>query len=110
MVGKELWAHLLAYNLIRQVMAQAAQEWQVEPGKISFKATLQILKAFALPLLTCIKNEVPEVIDALLLAIARHRIGNRPTRLEPRCLKRRPKPYDLLKKPRAEARRIELTK
>ncbi len=94
MVRKELWAHLLAYNLIRKVMAQAAQEFDVEPCTISFKATLQTLHAFALPLLTCAKKDLPEIIAAMLLASARHSVGNRPGRLEPRCLKRRPKPYD----------------
>jgi len=110
MVRKELWVHLLAYNLIRKVMAQAAQEFEVEPWTISFKGTLQTLNAFALPLLTCPKHALPEVIEAMLLAIAHHSVGNRPGRLEPRCLKRRPKPYDLLIKPRAVARKLELTK
>jgi hypothetical protein len=110
MVRKEIWVHLLAYNLIRKVMAQAAHEFAVEPWTISFKATLQTLNAFALPLLTCTKKALPDVIQAMLLAIARHSVGNRPDRLEPRCLKRRPKPYDLLIKPRAEARKLELTK
>lgn len=110
MVRKELRVHLLAYNLIRKVMAQAAQEFDVEPWTISFKGTLQTLNAFTLPLLTCSKQDLPEVIEAMLLAIAHHSVGNRPDRLEPRCLKRRPKPYDLLIKPRAEARRLELAK
>ena len=100
MVRKEIWAHLLAYNLIRKVTAQAAEEFTVEPWTISFKATLQTLKAFALPLLTCAKNQLPQVIDEMLRAIARHSVGNRPDRVEPRALKRRPKPYDLLNKPR----------
>jgi Transposase DDE domain len=110
MVRKELWVHLLAYNLIRKVMAQAAHEFRVEPWTISFKGTLQTLNAFALPLLTCAKKDLPDVIDALLLAIAHHSVGNRPDRLEPRCVKRRPKPYDLLTKPRAQARKLELSK
>jgi hypothetical protein len=108
MVRKEIWAHLLAYNLIRKVMAQAAQKHQVEPWTISFKATLQTLKAFALPLLTCAKSKLPEVIEEMLRAIARHSVGNRPDRVEPRALKRRPKPYDLLTKPREKARKLEI--
>jgi hypothetical protein len=108
MIRKELWAHFLAYNLIRQVMAQAADEFGVEPWTISFKATLQTLNAFALPLLTCAKTKLPEVIEELLLAIARHSVGKRPGRVEPRALKRRQKPYDLLTKPREEARKLEI--
>jgi hypothetical protein len=107
MVRKELWAHFLAYNLIRKVMAQAAEEFTVEPWTISFKATLRTLHAFALPLLTCAKHQLPEVIGELLLAIARHRVGARPDRVEPRKVKRRPKPYDLLKERREKARKQE---
>jgi hypothetical protein len=110
MVRKEIWAHLLAYNLIRQVMAQAADEFLLEPWTISFKGALQTLKAFALPLLTCGRARLPEVIEEMLLAIARHEVGNRPDRVEPRALKRRAKPYDLLTKPREQARKLELQK
>ena len=47
MVRKEIWAHLLAYNLLRTVMAVAASESDVEPRKISFKGAKQALTAFA---------------------------------------------------------------
>ena len=46
LVRKEIWAHVLAYNLIRTVMAQAAAGEGVAPRSISFKATLQVLEAF----------------------------------------------------------------
>jgi hypothetical protein len=68
---------------------------------------LQTLKAFALPLRTCARTRLPEIIEELPLAIARHSVGNRPGRVEPLALKRRPKPYDLLTKPREKARRLE---
>ncbi len=48
LVRKEIWTHVLAYNLIRTVMAQAATIAGVEPRSISFRATLQILEAFRL--------------------------------------------------------------
>lgn len=51
MVHKEVWMHLLAYNRVRTVMAQAAQKHEVQPWTLSFKATLQTVNAFALPLL-----------------------------------------------------------
>lgn len=108
MVRKELWAHLLAYNLTRKVMAQAAQGHGLLPHRLSFKGALQTVKAFALPLLTCARAALPEVVKALLRAVAQHTVGDRPGRLEPRALKRRPKPYDLLTKPRAQARKLEL--
>ena len=110
MVHKEFWAHLLAYNLLRKVMAQAAQKYQVEPWTIRFKATQQTMNAFALPLLTCAKSELARIVDSLLLAIARHSVGNRPDRVEPRKVKRRPKPYGLLTTPREKARKVETTK
>jgi hypothetical protein len=108
MVRKEMWAHFLAYNLIRKVMCQAAKQFGLKPWRISFKSALQTLNAFALPLLTCPTNRLGEVIDEMLLAIARHRVGNRPDRIEPRRVKRRPKPHKLLNVPRNKARKLEI--
>ena len=81
-VQKELWAHLLVYNLIRKVMAQAAAKHGLDPRTLSFKGALQTLNAFALPLLTCAAPSLLDVIDALLEAIVRHRVGNRPGRFD----------------------------
>ena len=36
--------------------------------------------------------------------IAQHEVGDRPNRVEPRAVKRRPKPYRLLQRPRRQAR------
>jgi len=58
--------------------------------------------------LTCSRDRLSELIEELLLSIARHQVGNRPNRLEPRRVKRRPKAYDLLTKPRSEARKLEI--
>lgn len=110
MVRKEIWAHFLVYNLIRTVMCQAAEQFALKPWKISFKGALQTLNAFALPLLTCAKNKLPEVMEEMLLAIARHGVGNRPNRVEPRAVKRRPKPHPLLTEPRDKARKLETQK
>ena len=46
LVRKEIWTHVLAYNLIRTIMAQAASQIGIQPRSISFKATLQVLAAF----------------------------------------------------------------
>jgi hypothetical protein len=107
MVRKELWAHFLAYNLIRKVMAQAAHAHGVQPNAISFKATLQTLHAFAVPLLSCRTSALPDMIEAMLRAIAQHGVGDRPGRVEPRKVKRRPKAYGLLTKTREKARKLE---
>jgi hypothetical protein len=105
MVRKEVWAHVLAYNLIRTVMAQAAAEHDIEPRSISFKATLQVLEAFR-PLIAFQSDRGAAHRAALyrqiLTAIAVHRVADRPDRFEPRMAKRRPKRYDRLTRPRAE--------
>ena len=108
MVRKEIWVHLLVYNLIRKVMAQAAQEHNVPLRRISFKGTLQTLNAFSVHLQTCATKDLEPLCRRLLEAVATHRVGNRPDRLEPRAKKRRPKPYRLLNKPRAQARKAEI--
>jgi putative transposase len=97
-VLNEFHMHLLGYNLIRGVMAAAAYESGKDPWKISFKGTLQTLGQF-LPLLMA--NITMETwCKALLAAVAAHDVGNRPDRFEPRRVKRRPKHYKLLQKPR----------
>jgi hypothetical protein len=105
LVRKEVWAHILAYNLIRTVMAQAAAEHDAEPRSISFKATLQVLEAFR-PLIAFQSDRGAAHRAALyrqiLTAIAVHRVADRPDRFEPRMAKRRPKRYDRLTRPRAE--------
>lgn len=104
MVHREIGAHLLAYNLIRTVMAQAAIEHAVLPRTLSFKATIQTLLAFQPHLATCPADQWPQLHQALLSAIATHTVGNRPDRVEPRARKHRPKHYPLLHVPRHEAR------
>jgi len=103
-VHKEIWAHLLAYNLIRSVMAQAAVEHGVSPRQLSFKATLQTLHAFAMSLWLLPSSRVHRLYTAMLTAIATHHVGDRPDRFEPRARKRRPKPYPYLTVPRHEAK------
>jgi hypothetical protein len=104
MVRKEIWAHLLDYNLVRQVMAQAAQEHQLTPRQISFAGAMQTLNEFRASLLHADAVEWPELNRRILAAIARHRVGNRPDRCEPRKVKRRPKNYARLLLPRAQER------
>ncbi|MCK5109289.1 MAG: IS4 family transposase, partial [Methanosarcinales archaeon] len=104
MVCKEIWVHLLAYNLIRMVMAQAAYRYNLPPRTLSFKGTLQQLNAFKGAFLRTAKTRLSIMYGYLLEAIASHRVGNRSRRSEPRAVKRRRKPYPLLTKPREEAR------
>jgi hypothetical protein len=111
LVRKEVWTHVLAYNLIRTVMAQAASKHRVEPRTISFKGALQSLAAFQ-PLIAVLgewgRARRRELYGHLLEAIATHRVANRPGRFEPRLIKRRHGKYDLLTKPRHETKQLML--
>jgi hypothetical protein len=104
MVRKEIWAHLLAYNLLRTVMAVAAGANGLEPRQVSFKWAKQAVTAFAPKIESARPEDRPALIDALVTVIAYHRVGDRPGRWEPRARKRRPKPGARLTQPRAEAK------
>jgi hypothetical protein len=108
MVGKELWAHLLAYNLIRTLMAQVAQRHELEPRQSSFKATVQTLAAFALQVQGTRLEELPRLAEQIAAAIVRHQVGDRPDRYEPRARKRRYDNFKHLLRPRAEAKALLL--
>lgn len=104
MVRKEVWAHLLAYNLLRGQMARAAEEAGLLPLQVSFKGALQMVQAFAAVLWTAEVEELAEIMRRLREAIREHRVGDRPNRCEPRRRKRRPKHYPPLNEPRQQAR------
>jgi hypothetical protein len=104
MVRKEIWAHFLAYNLTRKVMASSAQAQGIEPRHISFLGAVQTLNAFRWLLASATAEQRRQWLRALYVAIATHRVGDRPERCEPRAVKRRPKPLRYLTKPRTEAR------
>jgi Transposase DDE domain len=104
MVVKEIWTHLLAYNVIRTVMAQAAEAHQKEPRRLSFKGTLQALRSFGEALQWTRRSVRAGLWETLLKVIATYEVGDRPNRVEPRAIKRRPKPHKLLKEPREKAR------
>ena len=103
LVRKELWAHILAYNLIRTIMAQAAAEHCIEPRTISLKGTIQTLEAFQ-PLFAIQGNRDRahrrKLYQQFFDAVATHRVADRPDRFEPRLRKRRPKKYDSMLEPR----------
>lgn len=103
MVEKEIWVYLLAYNLIRLMMAQAALLFERLPNTFSFKHTLQLWIAWDRHGHGTYNDHS---LYALFVLIAEQRVGLRPGRIEPRAIKRRPKPFPLLTKPRAIAREI----
>ena len=101
MVEKELWVHLLAYNLIRMLMAQAASQSGKHPRSMSFKHTTQLWVQWTV-LHGGRGGDWRQ--DELLSMVGQICVGDRPGRLEPRARKRRPKPYPWLKVPRHVAR------
>jgi len=107
LVRKEVWTHILTYDLILTIAAQAAIRHGIEPRTISFKGAVRTLEAFQ-PVVA-MRGEADacrEVLyEHLLDAIAVHRVADRPDRYEPRRRKRREKPYDRLMKPRWQAKR-----
>jgi len=109
MVRRELWTTLLGYNLIRMTAAGAALLYDKQPRQISFTSTCQYLLASWMLTSCRVMNKTQEEGHCLKLLkqIAECEVANRPGRLEPRVVKRRPRPYKLMKKPRNKtAKRI----
>ena len=106
MVRREVWAHLLAYNLARKLLAQAALAGKTTPRQLSFAGAVQTLNAFRWLLAVGAGEDSGRLVRALLVAVGTHAVGNRPGRVEPRAVKRR-RNVKLLTKPRAQ-RRAEL--
>lgn len=108
LVRKELWTHILAYNLIRTILAQAAQKHHLEPRSLSFKGAIQTLEAFQ-PVIALQGEQNTahrlSLYHELLDAIAPHCVADRPDRYEPRLKKRHAKNFAYLRKPRAQIKR-----
>ena len=105
MVRKEIWGHLLVDNLVRGVMAEAARRHEILPRDVSFQGARQALEAFRGELAHAAPTDSGRLIDAVLETIAYHRVSDRPDRVEPRVVKRRPKAYPRMQEPRQKARR-----
>ena len=104
MIRKEVWSCLLAYNLIRKTILESAQRGKLSPRQISFTAALQKVAASWESVLLLGEASLALLIEADLEHLAGHRVGHRPDRVEPRKVKRRPKPHKLLTEPRDAAR------
>jgi hypothetical protein len=104
MVHREIWTCLLAYNLIRRTMLEAALQSKRSPRELSFAAALQNIAAAWALLAVCDEALRVKLVAAQLGNMAKNIIGERPDRVEPRAVKRRPKPHKFLTEPRATAR------
>lgn len=97
MVKKEISAHFIAYNLVRNLMVKAAIKHQLKATQVSFKGAIQLLNQFS----PFINDSSPQrkavLIDRLFFHISKNEIANRLGRCEPRAIKKRPKTYPFLK-------------
>jgi hypothetical protein len=107
MVGKEVWVHLLAYNLARTVRAQAAERHGRLPRQVSFTGALPTVTALAEALGRATAAALPGRAGwrPCWRPVAAHEVGDRPDRVGPRARKGWPRHYPLLTRPRDEARR-----
>lgn len=109
MIRKEILMHFIAYNAIRILIYEASEERNVDPRRISFKGAVQSLRQWE-PYLNQAKlsrSEKFRLISSLYESISQKLIPDRPGRKEPRCIKRRPKPYQYLSAPRHEMEEIK---
>jgi hypothetical protein len=104
MLRREIWCHLLAYNLVRQVIARAARVRTRSPRQVSVAGAKQMLDAFRSVLSIGDGAGWDRNVAALLHAVGGRRVGMRPVRCEPREVKRRPKVYPRMTRPRATGR------
>jgi Transposase DDE domain len=105
MVRKEIWAHMLVYNLVRGVMAEAAYRHGLPPRVLSFQGARQVIEGYRADLARATAAGAAELRADALLAMAGERVGDRPDRYEPRARKRREKMYPRLQEPRPLARK-----
>lgn len=105
MVRKEIFCHLLAYNLIRSLMWDAAVRHQVSALRLSIQATIRHVMNFAPQLAQAGRRKRRVLYGDLLNLIAKEQVPDRSGRSEPRVRKRRPKAYPLMNRPRQELRR-----
>lgn len=106
-VRKEIYMHLLAYNLVRALMWQAAERHGRGLHRLSFAGAVDRMNAFG-PYLQLYQgtDRAVAIYELLLSWIATDKLPYRPDRVEPRAVKRRPKEYDLLNRPRQELRKV----
>jgi hypothetical protein len=100
MIEKIIWAHALAYNILRWHMLNACSLFEVEPEQVSVKTAARILTANASLILAATSDDRPRLFALLYKQMVQAVVGRRPGREEPRAIKRRPKPRKLLKEPR----------
>lgn len=103
-VEREITMHLIGYNLLRTLMLEASISHQVPLQRLSFKGSLDTVRHWS-EIIDRVRDKPrlrQQAIDAMLHIIASDRLAERPGRSEPRAVKRRPKGYQLMNRPRDE--------
>ena len=107
MIEKEIYGYLIAHNLIRWIMADAAREHSVALTRVSFKGTVDAVRPFSAALAAAgSRKRRRQLYDILLGALAQDLVPERPGRREPRAVKRRPKPFAQLNRHRKIYREV----
>lgn len=107
-LAREIRLHLLLHNLVRRVMLEAARRHGVPLHRLSFAGALAASRRCGEALLQArSKRQREELLDGLFRSVAADRLPERPGRREPRAVKRRPKPYPLLNRPRHQFKEIQ---
>lgn len=109
MIRKEIIMNFIAYNCVRRLMYDAAKKADVAVRLVSFKGSIQAIRNWE-PQLNhenLSKTERREILNDLYGTVTGLPLRQRPGRRNPRCLKRRPKNYQLLTKPRHEMIEME---
>lgn len=102
MAYKQMYIYFIAHNLIRWIMLKAANAHGVDPTRLSFKGTLDCVQRWASEMSQLKRRQFSQFMEQMLGVIAKDRIPNRPDRIEPRRLKKRPKRFKLLTFPRSQ--------
>lgn len=105
MVRKEIYVHLIAYNLLRVLMWEAAKNAGVSPLRVSLQGTRQHLENFISKLADAAPKKRKRLYQTLLQVVSHKLVPYRPGRLEPRVKKLRPKAYGWMQQPRAVLQR-----
>jgi hypothetical protein len=107
MLHKELEMFFIAYNLIRCLLAEAGAIYEVPMERLSFKGTVDSVRQFSVAIAQArSRKKQKELIAHLLEIIAQDQVPDRPGRRDPRAVKRRPKPFPLLNRPRDKFKEI----
>lgn len=104
MVRKDLYMHLLAYNLLRSFMLSSSQEKGINPLHLSVQSARQLLLTFLSELIHATDQQRHERYQMMFILLWEQRLPQRTHRSEPRAVKRRPKSYLRLSRPRSSYR------